>query len=300
MSGFSGYDAPSGPSALDYWKLTDELSVVDAAILITGNDPAQHYWDDDNNKIQETNHVGFEPAFKALRSAILSNGLRANIKLSARFPFDTYRGGYDTPPSDTYDDFTTSNEQGFKYTELMSRDPSYGTIKANFSLAAFEAGETVYICTEPNWRETTILTSDLKDWLRERNFFPAFFFGTGIQEGFRDKGNPRYAPKLAACVAAWEAVSQPARNRSVKQTLLDWLRSNAANFGVADGDGIVSEAVADELAKVVNWNPKGGATPTNPSSDEPNSRLPKPSPNNYPNSLNLEDAGDGLDSEIPF
>ncbi len=62
-------------SKLDYWRLADELSVVDAAILITGNDPSQTHDSADFNEppefVQTTNYEGFDAAFKALRTAIL-------------------------------------------------------------------------------------------------------------------------------------------------------------------------------------------------------------------------------------
>lgn len=54
----------------------------------------------------------------------------------------------------------------------------------------------------------------------------------------------------------------PARLSSVKQTVSAWLQSNASRYGVGDENGIVSPTLADELAKIVNWNTGGGANPT--------------------------------------
>lgn len=76
--------------SMEMWKLADELSVLDAAILITGNDPsAKHTVHDlevDMSYLEQTTtgHKGFDAAFNALRSAILANKLRARVV----FPVD--------------------------------------------------------------------------------------------------------------------------------------------------------------------------------------------------------------------
>ncbi len=63
--------------ALDYWRLCDTLSVIQAALLIVGEDPssAQHYvegWDPENRP------AGYEAAKAALQNSILSEKLPAN------------------------------------------------------------------------------------------------------------------------------------------------------------------------------------------------------------------------------
>jgi hypothetical protein len=48
---------------------------------------------------------------------------------------------------------------------------------------------------------------------------------------FLDPKNPRYAPKLAAAVLAWEATGNEASTgKSPKQALLKWLREHAAEL----------------------------------------------------------------------
>lgn len=279
------------PDPLEFWKLAEELSVVDAAILITGNDPDDHYWDQDGEKRQNTNHTGFLATFGALKTAILSNRLAANVRLKARGASDRWDGVNEC----FHDDYATSSEGEVSYHMLMSRKESFGTIEANFDLDDFKRGTSIYVAREPDWRETTVSVDALKEWLKERNFFPPFFFASSPLDGFRDRSHPRYAPKLAACVAAWEAVRQNAPNKSVKQTLKDWLRSNASAYGAGDEQGVVSETLAGELAQIVNWNPKGGATPTQVSEQK---TLKRPvAPNNYPHRIDLEGNDEG---EIPF
>jgi hypothetical protein len=64
--------------ALDYWRLCDELSVVQAALLIAGEDPSgtQDYIDQWR---AENRPEGYTAAKAALANAIRGKGLRANI-----------------------------------------------------------------------------------------------------------------------------------------------------------------------------------------------------------------------------
>ena len=73
-----------------------------------------------------------------------------------------------------------------------------------------------------------------------------------------------YAPKLAAAVNAWLAVQAmpDTKGKSVKEALKKWLRENAATYGLTDDDGKANETGIDEVSKVANWEPKGGAPKT--------------------------------------
>lgn len=79
--------------------------------------------------------------------------------------------------------------------------------------------------------------------------------------GYLDPKNPRYAPKLAASVKAWQAVTDP-RGRSPKKALDNWLREHAADFGLMGDDGIPVNTAIEECSKVANWQPGGGAAKT--------------------------------------
>ena len=275
-------------SKMDYWRFSHEHSVVDTAILITGNDPSSTYRDDDYNEIQNTHYDGFDAVFKALRSAILSNKLRANIQFSARMS----EIKFEALSSLKNDDFETSNEQGFTYSMLLSRDSNLGTIKSNFELYEFlKDGECIYVSKEPNWRKSTIDVSELKEWLSSIGMYPEFFFPNAQQEGFRSQDNIRYAAKMATCVAAWEAVKKAAPNKSVKQTLSDWIRSNGVLFGIGE-NGTVSETKANELAAI--------ATPAYDTTTDGTIPLPI---ENYTHRIDLENgpySNDDLDDVTPF
>lgn len=302
MSGY--YGGNGGPAPLDYWRLADELSVVDAAILITGNDPSYEIEDNEGNWRQHTNYEGFSAAFKALRAAILGNKLRATVKHSTRGTVHSWWPEDDEP----YEIHEMPHEEQISYDMLIARIDTYGekptevpgkTI-ANFSVDELRNSRFLYLCKEPNWKETLIAVDDLKAWLASKGFYASFFFPKGREDTFQNREHPRYSAKLAACVAAWEAVTGPAKNSSVKQTVKDWLQSNASRYGVGDDKGIVSPTAAEELAKIVNWNTGGGANPTSVSLDHRKNKNDGPIENysfGYPEHP-TNDSQD--DTEIPF
>lgn len=153
-------------------------------------------------------------------------------------------------------------ETQVEFDKLMriSRDNYY--FLANLQSEPLERNQSIYIVSEPNWKETLVQVNDLKYWLKGRGVFPPFFFPEGKADGFRDRGHARYSAKLACAVAAWEAVKKPASNKSAKETVTQWVQSNGASFGMADDNGIVPNKAVEEVAKVVNWATKGGAAPT--------------------------------------
>lgn len=65
--------------SLDYWRLCDELSVIQAALLIVGEDPTA--WQDSEDGLASGNRpVGYDAALTWLTNAILSERLRATIR----------------------------------------------------------------------------------------------------------------------------------------------------------------------------------------------------------------------------
>jgi hypothetical protein len=111
---------------------------------------------------------------------------------------------------------------------------------------------------EPDWERTTISVQDVQSWLSTRGVNTGFFFpaapAPNMVPAYLNPNHPRYSPKLAATVMAWQAVQEP-KGRSPKQTLEDWLEKHAAEFSLS-ANGVT------ECAKVANWS-RGGA-PTTP------------------------------------
>ncbi|SFJ75351.1 hypothetical protein [Celeribacter neptunius] len=304
-----------GLSQEDLWRLSDSLSVIDAAILITGNNPEEKSADYDDygdaiGQSQRRDYAGYEAVFKALRAAILSNKLRADVRHSmrgTRYGTDT---DYDGVP---YEIVQMPHEEQLSYEYLIARQETSdngrhplnygGKTRLNFSVDDIRQDRFFYIHKEPNWEQTLIAVDDLKDWLSERGIHPPFFFPQGKSEGFRDKNHPRYAPKLATAVAAWEAVTTASANASVKQTLATWIQSNGVKYGLGDEKEIVSATAADEVAKIANWNLKGGANPTAVNEDLPKDEKREPIENykfGYPEYKKDDDSAYDEGGEIPF
>jgi len=102
----------------------------------------------------------------------------------------------------------------------------------------------------------------LVNWLVSRGFRHGFFFPEATDApDYLDKRDPRYAPKLAAAVYAWQAVTAPS-GKTPKQALGKWLREHASEFGLSDDEGKPNETGIEEVAKVANWQPGGGAAKT--------------------------------------
>lgn len=243
-------------TSMDYWRLADELSVVDAAILITGNDPSHGEevsgFHEPPSWMQYRNYEGFEAAFKALKNAILSNRLRATII-------------YPVEEGDT------ANYHPVKrpLTVALRKGTKLFQDKA---LSFYDHDALVFLQGDPDWSQSTIEVSHLSAWLRSRSVFPDFFFPKGDPESFMNRENERYSAKLACAVSAWKAVTSPARNKTPKQSIEDWVTAHGVQFGLGNDEGIVPQNAREEIAKVANWQPQGGAARTGgavPSTAEP-------------------------------
>jgi hypothetical protein len=280
-------------SDFDYWRLADELSVVDAAFLTMMADPGDfelvspdaplssqirqiggfEYVGDahkyDFERVESDldtvliNPAKFRAIFKALRNAIIADKLKARITNLARTPNQTqYEDRWvDYPPDE--------GEEVRNYGFALSRGiPTVYSNSDSILCAGPNADRKLYILTEPDWHLTTIEVEDLREWFRSKEIAPPFFFPRETVKGYMDKSNPRYSPKLATAIAAWETVKSPGNRQSVKQTLKSWIISNGVNFGLGNKSGVVSDHVAEEVAIIANWRTGGGATPTPSGAEE--------------------------------
>jgi hypothetical protein len=154
---------------LDYWRFCDELSVVQAALLIVGEDPSR--WEYVASQESKNRPEGYDAVKTALVNAIRGKRLSANVPESE---------GIDLPEGPDY-------------------------------LSSF---------------------------------------------------HPNYSAKLAAAIEAWRAVSgnpELRRGKTIKQALDKWLREHANEFGLTKEDGNPNEQGIEEVAKIANWDLKGGA-----------------------------------------
>lgn len=198
----------------DFWRLCEELTIQEAALLVAGVSPAT------NSYVEKWNTSDRPRGYEAAKSAI-TNALRKG----------TIAG---TVVEDWEPDFNGNPTR------------SEGSVSVN----------------------SRVEVDGLRTWLWGRGLRSGFFFPQRADTpDYLNPSDPRYAPKLAAAVCAWLAVTDPA-GKHPKQALTKWLRENAANFGLTDDDGKPNETGIEEAAKVANWQPAGGA-PKTPSNTSP-------------------------------
>ena len=163
---------------IDFWKLSDELTIVQAALLVIGVNPDDHPFVESGNLADRPR--GYEAAKHAIFTSLKAERIRGEIKY-----FVDERGDYDPYPSDT---------------------------------------------------DSTVEVASHKQWLKGKGMTQHFFFfpESAVSE-FMDTEHPRYSRKLAAVVAAWQAMDNPDRLRSktVKQAVEKWLRENASQYGLS-------------------------------------------------------------------
>ncbi|WP_375675312.1 hypothetical protein [Bartonella sp. AP9QHHD] len=209
--------------SLKFWRLSEKLTILQAALLIVGLNPGKYLFVnklepeksdiyEDNLSVSSEKTANFRAAYHAIVQAGKSN--RLEIEWSY-----------------------------YNFSDFIDADSSY------------------------------VRVDDLKEWLSSRGLYPPFFFPeddsaeTKDQKyyAFQDPTHPRYAPKLAAIVAAWEAVSEAEGGKTVKGTLIKWLSEHAVQYKLVDDNNLPREKLIEELAAVANWEPTGGApkTPAN-------------------------------------
>lgn len=193
---------------LDSWRLCDELSVIQAALLIIGADPSESQEYIDGWEAHKR-PVGYDAAKAALTNAIEAGRLPVLFKRA--------------------------------YQNALGEDV-------------------------PDWHRTTIEVPELRQWLIRRGVKTGFFFPEGGDTPkYLEPSHGHYSQKLAAAIRAWEAVSSDSDlivGKTVKQALAVWLRKHANDFGLTKEDGRPNEQGIEEIAKIANWDTKGGAPKT--------------------------------------
>ena len=235
------------------WKCVDPLSVQQAAALIAGYDPNTVNYIEDRASVQNEHGLTDGNASRAVQTALtaLANAIKART-LKAKIRRTAWQRGYDEQP-----------EEGECFAEHVSIPPgdldeAWGSIEP----LPLKYHNAIIYRVNPDWKETTISRVDLIAWLEKLGLRAAFFFPdmTGDPD-YLDRNNPRYAPKLAAAVRAWQSVRDSA-GKTPKQALMKWLNDHAKEFGLTDAQGKPNGIGIEEVAKVANWQPGGGAPKT--------------------------------------
>ena len=184
------------------WNLAEDFDITNAASLVAGYDPVMVERCKLDTSFDRT-FPRYPIALRALTHAITNGRVKATLRYSAR------EYGYADEMADLeyYEaNFTkgvgTSAEMG----ENLSNDHS------------------CFYHPFPDWSLSTIARDDLMEWLRSRGIQDGYFFQTTSNApDYLDPRNPRYAPKLAAALLAWQAVTDPGK-KSARQALEKWLR----------------------------------------------------------------------------
>ena len=236
------------------WRLVDPIGVQDAAALIAGFEPKsvrfngrQGAWfENESGSTSNENIRWVETALTALTNAIAAGKLKA-------------KSIHDSRP--------VTNGDHMAVVDLMEATGGYASLDsiADEGESLSQCGD-YFIRDEINWEKTTVERKDLIEWLRNMGVTNGFFFPSSNQStgpDYLDKEHPRYAPKLAAVVLAWESFSE-LPGKTPKQVLSRWLNENASRFGLIDDEGKPRDKTIEELAAIPNWQTTGGApkTPT--------------------------------------
>jgi hypothetical protein len=190
---------------LDRWKIVEQFTIYQIALLIEGYDPAD-FEDRDFNQWSSQVRSEIAPMLTALKHSIEDESL------------PLHKSFYD--------------EDG--------RFDVYSSL---------------------------VHVNQLRTWLAEKGMYRKFFSAPASKAAAVDNPfSPFYAPKLVAANAAWKAVtSDPKRLRgkSPKRALTEWLTEHAAEYDLLHKDGTPNVTGIEDVAKVANWKPAGGA-PTTP------------------------------------
>jgi len=106
--------------------------------------------------------------------------------------------------------------------------------------------------------------------------FKCVWFERESDVGRDSISNLYFSNKLDAANKAWAAVTaNPSLliGKSPKQALEKWLSENAADLRLLNRDGTTNRTGIEEICKVANWKPSGGATAT-PSATEMTKPVP--------------------------
>lgn len=204
--------------SMDFWRLCDELSIVQAALLIAGVDPAE-----DSTYVETWQPCDKPSGYEATKTAIANGLRRGDIKGEVSYQTDAK---FDSIAEMYYD----------------------------------EVSERIDL------HESVVSADSLREFLSKRGFKSGFFFSNADHNPeYLNSLSNCYSSKLAAAIHAWEAVSRDdklRRGKTVKQALMNWLTVHAAQYGLVKDDGRPNENGIEEIAKIANWDTKGGAPKT--------------------------------------
>lgn len=185
----------------------------------------------------------------------------------------------DEDPSDygSHDnDWLGMHRKGFlPISNALKKAVEQGKIKAKIFYVENEYGVI-------DWHITELEVESIKDWLKSKNLKTDFFydFDKEMEDDCTFPFSHFYAPKLSAAVSAWRAVTKDTKRlhgKTPKQAIEIWLKENASSYDLIKEDGAINSSAIEEISKIANWKPEGGAakTPTQVQTNLPSPRTKK-------------------------
>ena len=247
------------------WSLADWLTVEQAAALIVGYDPNKVYFNKSEGDIYYADESGvavvdcscsIQTALIVLKNAINAGKLKVKIVHDSR-PVN---------PSD-FHTLIDMMECGEYY------DPGYESIAGNDEHHC----NGYFVKNNPSWNKTYVAVDELRAILSSKGQCSGFFFkdltnSTNAADYLKPK-HPRYSPKLAAAIYAWEEMEDEnkLRGKNPCSAMIIYLTSNYLELGLfhekdnlknGTKAGDINKTAISEVAKIANWQPGGGAPKT--------------------------------------
>ncbi len=193
---------------LDYWKLCNEFSVVQAVLIICGIPP-----EDQQYTVERISETQCPAGYIPLRTAFV-HALKTGYLQPAKMVFLCDDLGHELDHVDLH---------------------------------------------------TTLISGvEINRFIRAKGIDCDFFEPLIGRDQKAGPDQPPMPVKLNAALKAWSAVSADPnrlRGKSPKQALEKWLIENAAELGLLNRHGKPNSTGIEEICKVANWKPGGGATP---------------------------------------
>ncbi len=220
------------------WRIAADLTVEDAAILVSGNDPSAMDGPIIDNEIflphkRTTGHPGFLAALAGLKSAINRGQLRCHRHYIPHVDPDRF--------------IISRNE----IAKLPDPDDPLDVRHGDFKKEKFI-----------DWKASTVDVEDLREWLKAKGFSRGFFFpaSQGEPDAFTDKSHEHFSPELALAVAVWRGLVQTQKfPRGPKAAIEAWIEKHPEEWR---GEGALSTAANERIITLVNWKRSGGAPPS--------------------------------------
>jgi hypothetical protein len=114
--------------------------------------------------------------------------------------------------------------------------------------------------------ETIVEVASFKKFLLDKRIESDFFFPNGeLLQGYLNSNHCHFSVKLYAAISAWDALSvnpNLLNGKTPKQAIEKFLRDNAGQYELLKPDDTINETAIEEISKICNWKPQGGAAKT--------------------------------------